>query len=79
MFLHISVSQYTALSEGVISLLLLDLKRRSILMKSSDEYVCPFGLKPPQHPLIMLFQKKDANMNDLANKINGICSHHDNE
>lgn len=79
MFLHGSVCQYTALSEGVISLLLLDLKRRSILMKSNDEYVCPFGLKPPQHPLIMLFQKKDANMNDLANKINGICSHHDKE
>lgn len=71
--------QYSALCEGVISLLLLDLKRRTILMKKGDQYMCPFGLKPPQHPFIMLFQKQGANMNDLVNKLSGICSHHDKE
>lgn len=60
-------------------MLLLDLKRRSMVLAADQQYVCPFGLKPPQHPLIMLFQKKEVNVLELVNKINGICSHHDKE
>lgn len=63
----------------MVDLLLLDLKRRSILLESSKSYTCPFGIKAPQHPLIMLMQKNDSNLNDLINKINGICNHHDKE
>lgn len=74
-----SAGQYLALSEGIISLLLIDLKRRTILRLPNSTYRCPFGLRPPQHPLIMLLQKNDVNMNDLAHKINGICNHHDKE
>lgn len=40
---------------------------------SNSLYVCPFGLKSPQHPIIMLLLKKQSNIADLSNKINGIC------
>lgn len=63
----------------MVDLLLLDLKRRTSLMGTSKAYTCPFGLKAPQHPIIMLMQKNDSNLNDLTNKINGICNHHDKE
>ena len=72
-------NQYTALTEGVVDLLLLDLKRRSALSESTKSYTCPFGLKAPQHPIIILMQKSESNLNDLTNKINGICNHHDKE
>lgn len=77
----ISSNQFTAISEGIVSLLLIDLKRRSRLSsaKNGERYVCAFGLKPPQHPLIMLLQKKEINMNDFVSRISGICNHHDNE
>lgn len=79
MSLKYSSIQYTAISEGVIGLLLLDLRKSTILLKNDEEYICPYGLKPPEHPLIFLLQNKDVNINDLANKINGICTHHDKE
>lgn len=76
----ISSNQFTAISEGIVSLLLIDLKRRTVLSaKSGDNYVCAFGLKPPQHPLIMLLQKKEIDMNDFVSRISGICNHHDKE
>lgn len=61
------------LSETVVNLLLLDLKQRSA------DYVCPFGLMSPQHPLIALFQKAETNVVDLVGKINNIGRHHDRE
>lgn len=54
-------------------MLLLDIKQRA--RESKAAYVCPFWLKSPQHPLIMLLTKKESNMADLSNKIIGICDH----
>lgn len=76
----INSSQFTAISEAIVSLLLIDLKRRSILSaKNNEKYVCAFGLKPPQHPFLLLLQKKEIDMNDFVNKISAICNHHDKE
>lgn len=69
-----NTEQYTSISEGIINLLLLDMKQRSTQAKT-ERYQCPFGLRSPQHPMIMLLQKKNANTIDLANKMNGICNH----
>lgn len=63
-----------AISEGIINLLLFDMKQRSVQNKS-ERYQCPFGLRTPQHPMIMLLQKKNSNIIDLANKMSGICNH----
>ncbi|KAJ6641283.1 Focadhesin [Pseudolycoriella hygida] len=71
-------NQYTALTEGVVDILLLDLKKRSVL-EPTKPYICPYGLKAPQHPIIVLMQKSECNLSDLTNKINGICNHHDKE
>ncbi|KAG4067715.1 hypothetical protein HA402_005487 [Bradysia odoriphaga] len=71
-------NQYTAVTEGIVDLLLLDLKRRGALVEPAKNYTCPFGLKAPQHPIITLMQKNESSLSDLTNKINGICNHHDN-
>lgn len=68
--------QITAIGEGIVNILLLDLKAASIVSKSKNiPYVCPFGLKAAQHPIISLLQKKDVNTLNLAGKINGIHNH----
>lgn len=71
-------NQYTSISQGIIGLLLLDLKRKDFYLKNNEKYVCPFGVQPPQHPLIILLQT-NVSMNDLSIKINSICNHHDKE
>lgn len=65
--------------EGIINILLMDLKIASLHLKSNDSYVCPFGMKTAQHPIISLIHKKNVDMLDLANKLNGICSHFDQQ
>lgn len=45
------------------------------MQTKSERYQCPFGLKSQQHPMIMLLQKKNSNIIDLANKMNGILNH----
>lgn len=72
-----SASQYTAITDGILGILLLDLKRKGHSLDANERYVCPFGIRPPQHPIIMLLQNDGKNMNDIANKVNGICNHHD--
>lgn len=67
-----------AIGEGIINILLLDLKIAAIKSKSKNvSYVCPFGLKTAQHPIITLLQKKNVNVIDLACRINGILKHSD--
>lgn len=72
--------QLTALAEGIISILLLDLKIAVMQLNSTKApYVCPFGLKGAQHPIILLLQKKNYNVLDLIGKINGIHNHSDEQ
>lgn len=42
-------------------------------------YICPFGLKSAQHPIISLLQKTNYNILDLIGKINGIHNHSDEQ
>lgn len=72
-----SESQTTAITEGIISLLMHDLVHRVDQLAPNQIYQCPFGLKPPQHPLILVLQKRSSNVNDIVAKINSICNHHD--
>lgn len=65
--------------EGIINILLLDLKVTTARMKSNNSYVCPFGMKTAQHPIITLIQKKNADILDVANKLDGICNHFDKQ
>lgn len=72
--------QLTALAEGIISILLLDLKIAAIQSNAKKAlYMCPFGLKSAQHPIISLLQKKNYNVLDLIGKINGIHNHSDEQ
>lgn len=65
--------------EGIINILLMDLNIACVQSKSTDCYVCPFGLKTAQHPIIVLIQKKNVDMLELASKLNGICNHFDQQ
>lgn len=67
----------SAISEGVISILLLDLKIATIRLKSNESYACPFGIKTELHPIVTLMYKKNVDLLDLGNKLNGICNHSD--
>lgn len=71
--------QYTTITEGIVSLLLLSLKRKAALLKDNEKFQSHFGLKTQQHPMITLLQNSVVNMNDVANKMNGICNHHDKQ
>ncbi|XP_005181860.1 focadhesin [Musca domestica] len=71
--------QYTTITEGIVSLLLLNLKRKAATLKENEKFQSQFGLKTQQHPMITLLQNPGVNMNDVANKINGICNHHDKQ
>lgn len=66
-----------AIGEGIINILLLDLKIASLNLKSNESYTCPFGIKTAQHPIVTLMNKKSIDVLDLANKLDGICSHPD--
>lgn len=72
--------QLTALAEGIVSILLLDLKV-AVMQSNSKKtpYNCPFGLKGAQHPIILLLLKKNYNVLDLIGKINGIHNHSDEQ
>lgn len=74
-----SPTQHTTITEGIVSILLLGLKRKVALLKENEKFQCQFGLKTQQHPLITLLQSSAVNMNDVANKIVGICNHHDQQ
>uniref|UniRef100_A0A0K8W0Z1 Uncharacterized protein KIAA1797 n=1 Tax=Bactrocera latifrons TaxID=174628 RepID=A0A0K8W0Z1_BACLA len=74
-----SSTQYTTITEGIVSILLLGLRRKVALLKENENFQCQFGLKTQQHPLITLLQSSAVNMNDVANKIVGICNHHDQQ
>lgn len=65
--------------EGIINILLMDLKIACVQLKSNDCYACPFGMKTAQHPIIAFMQKKNVDMLELASKLNGICSHFDQQ
>ncbi|TMW54602.1 hypothetical protein DOY81_000396 [Sarcophaga bullata] len=71
--------QYTTITEAVVSLLLLSLKRKASTLKENERFQSQFGLKTQQHPMITLLQNSVVNMNDVANKMNGICNHHDKQ
>ncbi|XP_067631315.1 focadhesin [Eurosta solidaginis] len=71
--------QYITITEGIISVLLLGLKRKLALLKNNETFQSTFGLKTQQHPIITLLQNPAVNMNDVANKIVGICNHHDQQ
>lgn len=75
--MYFSGVQISSITEGIISLLLIDLRHRIEQSSAGAPYKCPFGLKPPQHPLIIVLQKKGANINDISIKIKSICSHYD--
>lgn len=66
-----------AIGEGIINILLLDLKIASLQLKPNELYECPFGIKTAQHPIITVMNKKSVDTLDLANKLNGICTHSD--
>ncbi|XP_055903547.1 focadhesin [Eupeodes corollae] len=74
-----SSSQHSVISESVISLLLLSLKRKAAQVKDNEPFQSTYGLKTQQHPLITLIQNKGVDINDIANKINGICNHQDKQ
>ncbi|XP_031635799.1 focadhesin [Contarinia nasturtii] len=68
----------SVIGEGIINVLLLDLQIATRHLKSTESYVCPFGMKSAQHPIItLLIQKKNIDVLDLASKLNGICTHSD--
>lgn len=67
----------SVIGEGIINILLLDLKIATLRSKSINSYVCPFGMKTAQHPIITLIHKKNVDMIDMANKLIGICNHID--
>lgn len=68
------------IGEGIINILLLDLKVAILRLKANQLYACPFGLdKTAQHPIITLMHKKNVNLLDLANKLNGIINHEDEQ
>lgn len=69
----------SVIGEGIINILLLDLKIATSRLKSNESYVCPFGMKSAQHPIITLIQRKNIDILDLANKLNGICTHSDEQ
>lgn len=68
---------FAIITESILGLQLLSLKRRTSLLKNKEAYQCPYGLKTQQHPLIALLQHTSANMHDVSNKIIGVCHHHD--
>ncbi|XP_030374124.1 focadhesin [Scaptodrosophila lebanonensis] len=70
---------FTIITDSIVGLQLLTLKRKTSLLKDNDSYQCPYGLKTQQHPLIALLQHPSVNMNDVSNKIIGICMHHDKD
>ncbi|XP_055846239.1 uncharacterized protein LOC129912133 [Episyrphus balteatus] len=47
--------------------------------RAKESVLYSYGLKTQQHPLITLIQNKGVYMNDIANKINGICNHQDKQ
>lgn len=63
------------IGEGIINILLLDLKVATLNLRSNESYVCPFGMKTAQHPVITLMHKKNLDVLDLASKLDGICNH----
>lgn len=69
----------SAVGEGIINILLMDLKIACRQLKGNDTYACPFGMKNAQHPIITLIQKKNVDILDLANKLDGICTHFDEQ
>lgn len=76
-YLFSTPTKISIVGEGIINILLLDLKVATLRLKSSDSYVCPFGMKTAQHPIITLIHKKNVDILDVANKLNGICNHFD--
>lgn len=70
----------TALAEGIINILLLDLEIAAMQSNAKKApYNCPFGLKSDQHPIISLLQKKNYNVLDLIGKMDGIHNHSDEQ
>ncbi|EDW85623.1 uncharacterized protein Dwil_GK23059 [Drosophila willistoni] len=68
---------FAVITESILNLQLLSLKRKTTLLKEQETYLCPYGMKTQQHPIISLLQHSSANMHDVSNKIIGICLHHD--
>lgn len=52
---------YLSITSAMCDLLKLDLKIRS----TGDEYVCPFSIKAPQHPLITVLIQKSTVWRDI--------------
>uniref|UniRef100_A0A1B0FPN6 DUF3730 domain-containing protein n=1 Tax=Glossina morsitans morsitans TaxID=37546 RepID=A0A1B0FPN6_GLOMM len=71
--------QCNAITESIISLLLMNIKRKVSSLKENETFQSQYGLKTQQHPMITLLQNPGVNMNDIANKINGICNHYDKQ
>ncbi|XP_055302054.1 focadhesin [Sitodiplosis mosellana] len=63
------------IGQGIINILLLDLKVATFQLKSNQSYVCPFDMKTAQHPVITLMYKKNVDILDLATKLQGIVNH----
>ncbi|XP_055379538.1 focadhesin [Condylostylus longicornis] len=72
-----STTQQSAITESIVNILILNLKKKTEGLKADDKFECPFGIKTLQHPLITIAQTDGINMIDVANKISGICSHQD--
>lgn len=70
---------FAIITESILGLQLLGLKRKTSLLKDKEVYQCPYGLKTQLHPLISLLQHSSANMHDVSNKIIGVCQHHDKQ
>lgn len=77
MYHHCRQMHFAILTETILGLQLLSLKRKTTLLKDMEQYQCPYGLKTQLHPLISLIQHTSANMHDVSHKIIGICQHHD--
>lgn len=57
----------------------MNIKRKVSSLKENETFQSQYGLKTQQHPMITLLQNPGVNMNDIANKINGICNHYDKQ
>lgn len=69
----------SVIGEGVINILLLDLNIATLRLKPNESYTCPFRIKSALHPIVTLMYKKNVDIHELANKLNGICNHSDDQ
>lgn len=72
-------AKISVIGEGIINILLLDLKIATLQLKSNASYKCPFGMKISQHPIITLMHNNKVDILELANKLNGILNHSDEQ